>query len=209
MSALASLRDDILLVAEREFPRTPTDPYALAAAGTRRRGAAGTLEADAALASLLADDARDFPARMQLLVEQAGGTTALASCCGVTARTVRNWCQGHSDISRERCLILARAMRISPLWLISGEGRMREAENLPPIEASLGVDPERLAIALQVLQSYVQLVGGSLSTAQRAEAIVEIYGLLTQPGPVDAARLVAFHKSLAACLRSNAQALIA
>jgi len=72
-----------------------------------------------------------------------------------------------------------------------------------------GVDAERLAAALQVLQSYIVLAGGSLSTAQRAEAVAELYGLLAQPGPTDAGRLIAFHKLLAALLRSHQQAATA
>ena len=157
----------------------------------------------------------EFAARIRLLVERAGGTGALARCCGVTERTVRNWRNGRGDLSRERCLALARALGVSPLWLISGEGAMTAA---PPAHAQpspsappgpSGLDSERLAAALQVLQSYIVLAGGSLSLAQRAEAAVELYNLLAPQGSGDVGRLIAFHRTLAACLRSNRQALIA
>jgi transcriptional regulator with XRE-family HTH domain len=163
---------------------------------------------------------QDFSARIRLLIERVGSARVLAQVCGVTARTVRNWRNGHGDVPRERCLVLARALGISPLWLICGEGSMEgdmaggPAEHVPPATHApthwaAGVDSERLAAALQVLQSYIVLAGGSLNLAQRAEAIVELYEMLAQPGPSDPGRLVAFHKTLATYLRSNRQALIA
>ncbi|SFR91984.1 hypothetical protein SAMN05216570_0626 [Dyella sp. OK004] len=86
------------------------------------------------------------------------------------------------------------------------------AKHSPPVvdapDRRSSVDSERLAAALQVLQSYIVLAGGSLGVAQRAEAVAELYGMLAQPGPSDAGRLIAFHKMLAAYLRSNRQALI-
>lgn len=220
MSALVSVSDDQLTVTAKETSPAPAAsayPYALAAAVGKDlpRRALHSTEADATLALSAEADTQEFSARVHLLVKRAGGASALAQCCGVTERTVRNWSHGRSDISRDRCLVLARAMRISPLWLISGEGRM-SAEQLEPEAAApdarereAGVDSERLAAALQVLQSYIALAGGSLSIAQRAEAVVELYGLLAQPGPIDADRFIAFHRRLAAYLRANRQALIA
>lgn len=200
MSAMVCAPDDALAVAARET--ASAYPYAF---GIEGQGG----KADTKLALPAYTEAQNFPARMHLLIKRAGGTSALARCCGVTARTVRNWSDGHGDISRERCLRLARAMRISPLWLMSGEGGMTDeaAEQAPAPRR--GVDSELLAAALQVLQSYIVLAGGSLSVAQRAEAIVELYGILAQPGPADAGRVIAFHKRLAAWLRSNHQALTA
>ncbi|MFC4764818.1 helix-turn-helix domain-containing protein [Dyella koreensis] len=154
-------------------------------------------------------DTQGFSDRIDLLIERAGSVSALAQCCGVTERTVRNWRNGHGDISRDRCLVLARALHISPLWLISGEGCMTDglAESASPVvdaqDRQPSIDCERLAAALQVLQSYIVLVGGSLSLTQRAEVIAEIYGMLTQPGPSDAGRLIAFHKMLAVYLRKT------
>lgn len=219
MSALVSMPDDALMVAARETPSGPaasTRPLAFGTAvGKDEPSEAG--EPAVAVATLPPSapaDAQDFSARIHLLIERAGGAGALARCCGVTERTVRNWCHGRGDISRDRCLVLARALRVSPLWLITGEGCMTggPAKHSPPVveapDRRSSVDSERLAAALQVLQSYIVLAGGSLSIAQRAEAVVELYGLLAQPGPSDAERLIAFHKMLAAYLRSNRQALI-
>ncbi|MGO4702535.1 YdaS family helix-turn-helix protein [Dyella sp. 2RAB6] len=154
----------------------------------------------------------DFSERIQLLIERVGGVGALARCCGVTARTVNNWSRGRGDISRHRCVVLARALRISPLWLVSGEGGMTDGEAMhapPAIDAPArrgSLDPARLAAALQVLQSYIVLAGGSLSIAQRAELVVDLYGMLAGPGPAEAARVMAFHKTLAGYLHGNRQA---
>ena len=219
MSALVSVSDDVMAITAKEAsPASAASayPYAFAALAGKEPPdrTAGPTETDATLASSRLADTQNFSARVHLLVKRAGSASALAQCCGVTERTVRNWSHGRSDISRDRCLMLARAMRISPLWLISGEGEMSAdpSQSTPPVaglsQRPAGVDSERLAAALQVLQSYIALAGGSLSVAQRAEAVVELYGLLAQPGPIDADRLIAFHRRLGACLRSNRQALI-
>lgn len=209
MSALVSMPHAVLVVAATEPPLDPAASMHPFTFDAEKDAAATTLSSPARA------DTRDFSARIGLLIEHAGSISALAQCCGVTERTVRNWRNGRGDISRDRCLVLARALRISPLWLISGEGCMTAGavENPPPPAADAqdrqpSVDSERLAAALQVLQSYIVLVGGSLSLAQRAEAVAELYGMLAQPGPSNAGRLIAFHKTLAIYLRSNRQALI-
>lgn len=201
------------MVAE-EAPAAPVVPlFPLALAAIVKSGgqdlAGGPSDASPDLAA--PTDAQRFSARIRLLTERAGSAGALARSCGVTARTVRNWCSGYSDISRERCLVLARALRVSPLWLISGEGCMTDdaADCAPLAEAPARracVDAELLASALQVLQSYIELAGGSLSPAQRAEAVVELYGMLAQPRPAEAAHLIAFHKRLASQLRGHRRA---
>jgi transcriptional regulator with XRE-family HTH domain len=209
--------DGALTVAAKEAPARRTAPLqslALAAATGNDRPDR-IAPPVAALSPAARTDTQDFAARIRLLIERVGGTGALAQCCGVSESTVRNWRNGHSDISRERCLVLSRALRISLLWLITGEGGMTgDAAESPPTaidaaERRPGVDSARLAAALQVLQSYIALAGGSLNLAQRAEAVAELYGMLAQPGPSDADRLIAFHATLAAYLRSNRQAVIA
>ena len=205
--------DGIAAAAAREAPPASAasiHPFALAA-GAQRESVDSTAT-DARLAPAAATYAMDFPARIQSLIERAGGASALARYCGVTARTVRTWCDGRGDISRGRCVALARTLRVSPMWLLTGEGCMSDgqAESAPPFDDARkqrqGVDAARLAAALQVLQSYIALAGGSLSTAQRAEAVAELYGLLAQQGPPDPARLIAFHKLLGALLRGRQQA---
>ena len=181
-----------------------------AAMGSGRSGDGMHVQVGVRPAQTAEDETQRFAHRIRLLVERVGGAGELARRCGVTSRSVRNWCHGRADISRARCLVLAQALHISPLWLISGEGRMSDE----PAELHSGddaqarqpsVDSGRLAAALQILQSYLALTGGSLSNAQRAEAVVALYGLLDRPGPLDAGRMVAFHTMLATWLRCQRQ----
>ncbi|WP_233842463.1 helix-turn-helix domain-containing protein [Dyella sp. 2HG41-7] len=155
-------------------------------------------------------DAENFCARVRLVIRRAGSMRALAERCGVSERTVQSWRSSRSDISLKRCMVLARVLHVSPVWLISGEGDMTNASTEPTRNANgTGVDSERLAAAMQLLQSYVVLAGGSLTLAQRAESIAELYTILSWPGPSDAFRLIAFQQTLAAYVRSNRGTVIA
>jgi hypothetical protein len=176
-----------------------------------------------------AEAASSLAARIQLLIHIAGSASAIARHCGVSEGTVRNWRDGHSDMSRERCVILARALDISLLWLVAGEGAMRTespaavatavpatpAIQAEAVEARLqagtpAVDSRLLASALRLLQSYIGLAGGSLDPSHRADALVELYELLGRASePGHAERLIAFHASLGNLLRGNRCALIA
>ncbi|GAB3787550.1 helix-turn-helix domain-containing protein [Dyella agri] len=156
-------------------------------------------------------------ARMQLLIRIEGSASAIARRCGFSEDTVRDWCHGRSDISREHCVIVARALGISLRWLVAGEDSMRDAGDpatwppkpqaapVPPddegssadAEAHITVDPNLLASAFRVLQSYIGLVGGSLNPAQRADALAQIYHLLGHAGsPGHANRVIALHALL-------------
>jgi hypothetical protein len=66
------------------------------------------------------------------------------------------------------------------------------------------IDSRRLAAALKLLQSYIALIGGSLSPLQRAGALAELYEILgdaDDSGRID--RLVAFQTALNGHLRQN------
>lgn len=159
----------------------------------------------------------DLSARMQLLVQIEGSATAIARRCGFSEEAVRDWCHGRSDISREHCVIVARTLGISLGWLVDGEGSLRDTDDstirasMPRItpartaddatpaetEAHIIVDPDLLAAAFRVLQSYIGLVGGSLSQTQRADALAQIYHVLGHTGsPGHADRMVALHSLL-------------
>lgn len=164
-------------------------------------------------------DLRGLSARMQLLTRIAGSAAAIAKRCGFSEGAVHSWCYGRSDISRERCVIIARTLGISLRWLLTGEGPMRDegdsafhasipqAPPYPPAGAGVpstdagvhapAVDPGLLAAALRVLQSYIVLVGGSLSPLQRADAAAQIYqALACTDGADHANHLVALHSTL-------------
>lgn len=172
---------------------------------------------------------RSLSERIQLLMQTEGGAGTIARICGVSEGTVRNWRDGHSDMSRQRCVVLAQALGISVLWLITGEGAMKPKSIdddaptacVPPtadfsqIETTprphtLAVDPHLLAAALRLLQSYIGLIGGSLSSDQRANVLAELYELLGRASdPGHAERLIAFHATLSGLLHGNRHAMIA
>lgn len=174
------------------------------------------------------DDAQDLAIRMRLLIAREGGASALARRCGCSEGTVRSWRDGHSDPSRARCVALARALNISLQWLVTGEGPMHPQSSErrddasdksapPPVATTLvpatssasGIDAQRLAATLKLLQSYICLVGGSLNTDQRAEVVAELYGLLCDAGELhEVDRLIAFHNKLGAQLRNGRASLI-
>ncbi|CAM1000126.1 HTH cro/C1-type domain-containing protein [Rhodanobacter sp. Root179] len=169
------------------------------------------------------DDAQDLARRIQLLIAREGGASALGRRCGFSEGAVRNWRDGHSDPSRARCITLARALNISLQWLITGEGPMHPEHNEHHEKASVdsahpsvattitsamspvtGIDAQRLAATLKLLQSYICLVGGSLNVEQRSELVAELYGLLCAAGePQEVDRLIAFHSKLGARLRNG------
>jgi hypothetical protein len=159
-------------------------------------------------------------ARMRTLIRAEGSMASIARRCGFSEGAVRSWRDGQSDISRERCVVMARTLNVSLLWLITGEGPMRpEAFNQPTAAdesaahekhaspqdhaaVRTGVDSRVLAAALRLLQSYVGLLGGSLSTGQRADVLAQLYDILRsadEPGYID--RLIAFHSMLSGQMR--------
>lgn len=78
----------------------------------------------------------DFSARMQLLVRVEGSPASIARRSGLAENTVRGWCSGRRDMSREHCVIIARSLGVSLRWLIAGEGSMH-AKDVPVISAAV------------------------------------------------------------------------
>lgn len=174
-------------------------------------------------APIAAGPAHDLPGRIRRLIEIEGSAAAIARRCGFSAGTISNWRDGHSDISRERCIILARTLGISLSWLVAGEGPMypdaKDAtspaspqpepapalvQTAPAGTRATTVDPKLFVATLKLLQSYVGLMGGSLDPLQRAEALAELYDIFAQAGegnPID--RLIAFQATLRGRLRRN------
>jgi len=175
-----------------------------------------------------ANTALSLSTRIQWLIRTEGSASAIARSCGVSEGTVRNWRDGHSDMSRERCVILAQALGISLLWLVAGEEAMRveprpavamahaaapvRADAIEPVlQAGMpAVDARLLASTLRLLQSYIGLAGGSLDPSQRADVLVELYELLGRASePGHAERLIAFHATLGNLLHGGRRTLIA
>lgn len=170
------------------------------------------------------DPADGLALRIQRLIELEGSAATIAERCGFSAGAVRNWRDGHSDISRERCITLARALGISLLWLITGEGPMKTDDkdahrsamtspaaqrpdpdnDTPDARRNPGLDPGLLAAALRLLQSYIGLVGGSLDPAPRADLLAELYDILGYTDDTARTdRLITFHHRLVEQLRRN------
>lgn len=163
--------------------------------------------------------ARGLSERIRQLIDLQGSAAALAERCGFSPGAVRSWRDGHSDISRERCVTMARVLGISLPWLVAGEGPMvvvsKDAVRPPaPAEGPThnmvraggpstgGLDSRLLAAALRLLQSYIGLVGGSLDPTARAELLTDLYGILAcaeDAGHID--RLIIFHNALSDQLR--------
>ncbi|MDO1529289.1 YdaS family helix-turn-helix protein [Fulvimonas sp. R45] len=170
------------------------------------------------------EHAHDLPSRIRMLIKAEGGASVIARRCGFSEGAVRNWRDGHSDISRERCVIIARTLGISLLWLVAGEGAMRadpppSAPERPVAAAGMqagggaaatAIDPRLLTASLRLLQSYIGLVGGSLDPGQRACAVAELYELLGRAGePGHADRMLGFHTALRERLHQRRDALVA
>jgi hypothetical protein len=176
--------------------------------------------------SMTAASQSGLAARMRLLIRTEGSMASIARRCGFSEGAVRSWRDGQSDISRERCVVLARTLNVSLIWLITGEGPMRpdavDEARVPTTRQAVSavaqttsqpdgidsrstrpaVDSRVLAAALRLLQSYVGLLGGSLNPMQRADVLAELYDILRgsgEPGYID--RLIAFHSTLSSQVR--------
>lgn len=167
--------------------------------------------------------ARGLSERIRELIRIEGSASAVADRCGFSEGTVRNWRDGRSDMSRERCITMAHSLGVSLLWLMTGEGPMKDLPEAPAetLASSPGMpsesdafrpprlDSNLLAIALRLMQSYMGLIGGSLEPGTRAARIAELYEILSHCGDTaHVGRLMNFHQTLRDQLRHD-RALIA
>lgn len=139
-------------------------------------------------------DQDSFAERVKTLIMEYGGVSTIARKCGFSEGVVRSWRDGRSDPSRGRCLSLARGLGVSLIWIVAGEGPMRDAsaETEPTHAAtSQGMDSRRLSAAAEVLQSTLNLVGSDLSLPQNTDLLAEYYELLGETDAVTRARMAA------------------
>ncbi len=132
-----------------------------------------------------------FSERIRALTQAYGGASQIAKTCGFSEGVVRSWRDGRSDPSRERCIALARGLGISLLWLVAGEGAMRDSSYTSSPTArggttimSTSVDSHRLSGAMRMLQSTLDATGNSLSIDAHADLLAEYYAALGNPDPV-------------------------
>jgi transcriptional regulator with XRE-family HTH domain len=142
-----------------------------------------------------------FSSRIRFLIRTYGGDSQIARMCGFSEGVIRSWRDGRSDPSRERCLALARGLGISLVWLIAGDGAMRNdmrtEPGASPGETTAAFDTRRLSRAMRVLQSTLESTGNQLSVENRADLLGEYYAALGNPDPVARAEgITEIHKHL-------------
>jgi hypothetical protein len=171
-----------------------------------------------------------FAQRVKTVIGMVGSVSEIARRCGFSEGVVRSWRDGHTDPSRARCVTMARTLGISLVWLVAGEGSMdvdsvtdrtdgsartndryeRTGPTNRAVSANgatevLGLDPERLASALKLLKSHIELAGGKFELPKNADLLSELYDILSVPGdPAYTDRVVAFHHKVGERMRQAA-----
>ncbi|MGN6383023.1 MAG: transcriptional regulator [Dyella sp.] len=157
-----------------------------------------------------------FADRIQLLAKHFHGATEIGRRCGFSESLVRSWRDGKSDPSRARCLVLARTLGVSLIWLMTGEGAMWAGDGdgiagpMPEASAyapglldmgaggSASLDAQRTSIALRVLCGVVELSAGGSVPAELSAMLERVYDMLGPGGQViDAVAMIEFLGRLA------------
>lgn len=84
----------------------------------------------------------EFPDRINLAIDRAGGAKKLAEKMGMSTSVLRSWRSGNSDPSRSSLLKMAKASNLSISWLASGEGS--PYPNTPPQQVAKHIDLDPL-----------------------------------------------------------------
>ncbi|MCX7512516.1 helix-turn-helix domain-containing protein [Frateuria hangzhouensis] len=172
--------------------------------------------------SLTPDTGNSFADRIKLLIQRVGSATEIARVCGFSEGVVRSWRDGNTDPSRARCVTLARTLGISLVWLVAGEGAILsdvdsgsdeqsssatiDPPRPPPDgvgghlpEARGGMDASRLAAAMRILESELELAGQPLALTDTTDLLAGLYEALGPGGTrVDTRAMLAFNRQLAA-----------
>jgi hypothetical protein len=180
------------------------------------RGGLDTLPADAAVAP------SSFASRVRAVIEMSGSVSEIARRCGFSEGVVRSWRDGNTDPSRGRCVTMAKTLGLSLVWLAAGEGPMmldgssedpstrngRTSEATDGREArsnrNTALDPNRLAAAMKLLQSDIEMTGSRFSPVRHADLVAEMYSILGRSGEADYAdRMVAFRRTLVSRIQDD------
>jgi len=158
-----------------------------------------------------------FATRVRAVIKMSGSVSEIARRCGFSEGVVRSWRDGNTDPSRGRCVTMAKTLGLSLVWLAAGEGPMmldgsgddplartdttenvrgrdgREASG--PVPSTL--DASRLAAAMKLLQSDIEMTGSRFSPVRHADLVAEMYSILSRSGEQDYAdRMVAFRRTV-------------
>lgn len=172
-----------------------------------------------------------FSERIRYLIQRVGSATEIARMCGFSEGVVRSWRDGNTDPSRARCVKLARTLGISLVWLVAGEGSLQVDPNVLSMDDQYtsekvastrtaarptrisgaaqhnSVDPQRLATAVQILQTELNLAGNTFSLSDHTDLLSELYEILGPGGShVDPLAMVTFHHHVAEKIQNRASA---
>ncbi|MGA7438135.1 MAG: helix-turn-helix transcriptional regulator [Luteibacter sp.] len=158
-----------------------------------------------------------FASRVRQVIKLNGSVSDIARRCGFSEGVVRSWRDGNTDPSRGRCVTMARTLGISLVWLAAGEGpmvldgttedaigRTESSEALRGRESHRDVaaapaplDPSRLAAAMKLLQSDIEMAGSRFSPVRHADLVAEMYAILDRSAePEYADRVIAFRRTV-------------
>jgi DNA-binding phage protein len=152
-----------------------------------------------------------FASRVRAVIKMSGSVSEIARRCGFSEGVVRSWRDGNTDPSRGRCVTMAKTLGLSLVWLAAGEGPMmldnasdegagrsdtrRGGE--ATTERAQTLDASRLAAAMKLLQSDIEMAGSRFSPVRHADLVAEMYAILGRSGEADYAdRMVAFRRTL-------------
>jgi transcriptional regulator with XRE-family HTH domain len=115
-------------------------------------------------------DSEGFPDRLQ---RAKGGlsTNAFAQKCGISESIFRKYLAGVSVPGADKLVDIARAGRMSLVWLATGQGRA-DAPNAPsPVDEAL------LERVIEAVEAALEQIDGVLTPAKKAKLVAVLYGL--------------------------------
>lgn len=115
-----------------------------------------------------AHSVRDFPERINVAIEQAGGAQELAQKLGVSILILQGWQSGKTEPSRSALIKIAKATNLSLHWLASGENAHDKCDTSPRKHKAADLDSLEHAI----LKTRKRFVQQRLDLRSRAEAQV-------------------------------------
>jgi len=184
----------------------------------------GSVLADAAMGGLdhsrgdASVPASSFASRVRAVIKISGSVSEIARRCGFSEGVVRSWRDGNTDPSRGRCVTMAKTLGLSLVWLAAGEGPMmldgsgddpltrtetsesirgRDGSHETHGQPATALDPSRLAAAMKLLQSDIEMTGSRFSPVRHADLVAEMYSILARSNEGDYAdRMIAFRRTL-------------
>ncbi|MCX5566762.1 transcriptional regulator [Alcaligenes phenolicus] len=119
---------------------------------------------------------RNFPERIKLAIEQAGGAQKLAEKVGVSLLILQGWQSGKTEPSRLALIELAKASKLPIQWLACGEERFDKQAPAPSKPNVADMDSlEEIILKIRRLFVQQQLSLRSRAEAQAIRLVYEFY----------------------------------